>query len=171
MKIDCQGVNGFLFVLLVVSGDFSIFIMSVVVNGLFNNMGVLGVKMIIVVYLGYGNFVNGFGNYNLFFMWMLMLVELLIVFMLFKLVVQNVIFFLFFLGNNDVFSYVFSGGISDVIILLVGLVGVGFDVFVDFIVFIMMVGGVKGVIVNVLDIISILYFIIVFYNGFMLNEI
>lgn len=150
------------------AGDFSV-LASVASQGPFNNMGVPGAKAITVVYPGYGNPSNGFGNYNPFFARMLDATEYATASMLSKAASQNPTFFSVFIGNNDVLGYATSGGTSDAITPSAGNPGVGFDASIDLIVSTMMANGAKGVIGTVPDVTSLPYFTTVPYNGLILS--
>ncbi|MBI3520455.1 MAG: hypothetical protein HY062_14045 [Bacteroidetes bacterium] len=168
-KTDCKGVTGLSPVPAAANGDYSIFTTSIASQGPFNNMGVPGAKATTVVYPGYGNPANGFGNYNPFFTRMLAPSEYATASMLAKAAAQSPTFFSVFIGNNDVLGYALGGGTGDVITPSAGGPGVGFDASIDLIINTMTANGAKGVVGNIPDVTSIPYCTTVPYNGLTLD--
>lgn len=169
-KINCKGINSLSPIPAATSGDISIWTTSVASNGPFNNMAVPGAKATTVVFPGYGNPGNGFGNYNPFFSRMLKSSEYATASMLSKAAEQNPTFFSLFIGNNDVLGNALAGGMSSTPITpSAGPAGVGFDASIDLIINTMTANGAKGVIANVPDVTNLPYFTTVPYNGLTLD--
>lgn len=169
-KTDCNGTPGLSPVPAASFGDISIWTTSVANKGPFNNMGVPGAKAVTVVVPGYGNQLNGVGNYNPFFFRMLTPTEMATASMLSKAAEQKPTFFSLFIGNNDVLGNALAGGMSsNPITPSAGPAGVGFDASIDLIISTMSANGAKGVIANVPDVTSLPYFTTVPYNGLTLD--
>lgn len=164
-KMDCKGVTSLSPGGTV--GDLAIFASNIYSKGPFNNMGVPGAKAVTVIFPGYGNPANGFGNYNPFFTRMAS--NPAAASMLSDAAAQKPTFFSLFIGNNDVLGYASSGGASDAITPSAGAPGTGFDSSIDLIISTMTAGGAKGVVANVPDITNLPYFTTVPYNGLVLD--
>ena len=168
-KTDCKGVNGLSPLPAAANGDFSIFTNNVASKGPFNNMGIPGAKVTTAVFPGYGNPLNGAGNFNPFFTRILKTSEYSSASMLSITAGQNPTFFSVFLGNNDVLGYGTSGGSTGTVTPSAGPVGVGFDASYDLIVNTLTANSAKGILANVPDITSLPYFTTVPYNGLTLD--
>ena len=168
-KTDCKGVNGLSPLPAAANGDFSIFTTSVASKGPFNNMGIPGAKVTTAVFPGYGNPLNGVGNFNPFFTRILKTAEYSSASMLSITAAQNPTFFSIFLGNNDVLGYGTSGGSTGTVTPSAGSIGVGFDASYDLMVNTLTANGAKGILANVPDITSLPYFTTVPYNGLTLD--
>ena len=169
-KIDCKGVNSLSPIPAAAYGDISIWTTNQTTPTSFNNMGVPGAKVTTVIYAGYGNKLNGVGNYNPFFYRMLTTAEMGTASMLSKAAEQKPTFFSVFIGNNDVLGNALAGGMSSTPITpSSGIAGAGFDASIDTIVNTMMANGAKGVIGNIPDVTNIPHFTTVPYNGLTLD--
>lgn len=165
---DCQGSISLAPVYVAQSGDVSIFSTSVASEGPFNNLGIPGAKATTIIYPGYGNPANGFGNYNPFFTRMTSNPASASI--LSEALEENPTFFSLLIGHDDVLSYALSGGTADAITPSAGPAGAGFDASVDVIINALTANGAKGIIGNVADITSIPFFTTVPYNGLLLDD-
>ncbi len=137
-------------------------------DGPFNNMGIPGSKVISVVMPGYGNPVNGDGNFNPFFTRMAFSPETSSI--LSDALIIKPTFFSLFMGNNDILAYALSGGTSDIITPLEGSSGIGFKESLKTIVDSLLNNGAKGVIANLPDLNCVPFFSAFPYNGLVLSE-
>jgi hypothetical protein len=150
-------------------GDLSAFVKNEFSSrGPFNNMAIPGSKAITTVVPGYGNPVNGEGNYNPFFTRIASDPSSASV--LSDAIKTNPTFFTLFIGNNDVLAYALSGGTLDIISPLAGIPGIGFKDSFRLIVDTLTSNNAKGVIANIPDITSVPYFTTIPYNGLLLNK-
>jgi lysophospholipase L1-like esterase len=144
------------------------------ISGYYNNLGVPGAKSFHLIYDGYGNPANlqtPIPTANPFYVRFASAPNATL---LGDALAQQPTFFSFWIGNNDVLLYAVSGGennpFGDFITPVEGVLGVGFNATMDYILATLTASVNKGVIANIPDITSIPYFITVPYNGLKLTQ-
>lgn len=167
-SMDCQGAVSLAPTYLAEKGDLTIFTTSVAAEGPFNNLSVPGLKSVTAIYPGYGNPMNGTGNFNPFFT--RMTADPATASVLSDAASQAPTFFSLSVGNDDVLAYALSGGATDAITPSAGPAGAGFDASVDVILNTLTANGAKGAIANVPALNSIPYFTTVPFNGLLLDQ-
>ena len=167
-SMDCQGTVSLAPTYLTEKGDLTIFTTSVANQGPFNNLCVPGLKSVTAIYPGYGNPMNGTGNFNPFFT--RMTADPATASILSEAASQVPTFFSLSVGNDDVLAYALSGGTTDAITPSAGPAGAGFDASVDVLVNTLTANGAKGAIANVPELNSIPYFTTVPFNGLLLDQ-
>lgn len=133
----------------------------------FHNLSVPGAKSTNLLLTGYGNSVNGAGNYNPFFA--RMAADPATSSVVSDAVASNPTFFSIQIGEQDILEYALTGATSGLMTPANGPAGVGFDGTLDATVSVLKVNGAKGVIGNVPDVTKFPYFNTIPYNGLTLD--
>ena len=166
-KTDCENVSSLSPIRKALAGDHSQLDVNIYTSP-FRNMGVPFLKSTELNTNGYGNPLNGAGNFNPFFSRMSSNQSS-------ASVMQDVLanqptFFSFFVGMDEVLSFAKSGGTSGTLTPVNGQDGVGFEGSVEAALTALTSSGAKGVVGTIPDVTEMPYFTTIPYNGLDLDE-
>jgi hypothetical protein len=161
-KTDCENVTSLSPIRKAISGDQSILTTNIFVSS-FRNMGVPHLKSIDLNTNGYGNSLNGPGNFNPFFARMTSNQST-------SSVMQDILaiqptFFSFFMGMDEVLLYAKKGGAMGGLTPVNGPAGVGFDGSIAAALNELTANGAKGVVGTIPDVTEMPYFTTIPYDG------
>ncbi len=136
-------------------------------EGPYHNLGIPGAKSVTLLFEGYGNAVNGAGNYNPFFTRMAS--QPANVSALTEALNMRPTFFSLFIGNNDALAFALSGATADAITPPEGPAGKGFEGSLEAIIGALTATGAKGIVASLPSLFSIPYFTSIPFNGLLLT--
>lgn len=166
-KTDCENVTSLSPIRKAISGDYSA-LDNNIFSSPFRNMGVPYLKSLDLNTNGYGNPLNGAGNFNPFFARMSSNQSS-------ASVMQDVLaiqptFFSFFVGMDEVLAYAKKGAATGSLTPVNGADGVGFEGSIESSLSALTSNGAKGVVGTIPDVTEMPYFTTIPYNGLDLDE-
>lgn len=166
-KTDCENVTSLSPIRKAVSGDYSA-LDNNIFSSSFRNMGVPYLKSLDLNTNGYGNPLNGAGNFNPFFARMTSNQSTASVMQ--DALASQPTFFSFFVGMDEVLAFAKKGGATGSLTPVNGADGVGFEGSVESALSALVSNGAKGVVGTIPDVTEMPYFTTIPYDGLDLDE-